>query len=131
KDRPLMEKRPHSLIEGIIITCLAIESEKAFIYIRGVYYNSARIMQKAVDEAYAAGILGENAMGSGKRIDVVVHRGGGAYICGEETALLTSLEGYRGYPKLKPPFPAVSGLYGKPTIINNVETIISVAHIMR
>jgi NADH-quinone oxidoreductase subunit F len=131
KDRPLMEQRPHTLIEGIIITCLAIESEKAFIYIRGEYYNSARIMQKAVDEAYAAGIIGENFMGTGKRVDIVVHRGGGAYICGEETALLTSLEGYRGYPKLKPPFPAVSGLYGKPTIINNVESIVSVTHIMK
>lgn len=131
KDRPLMEQRPHTLIDGIIVTCLAIECEKAFIYIRGEYYKSAKVVQKAVDEAYAAGILGNNVMGSGKKLDVVVHRGGGAYICGEETALLTSLEGYRGYPKLKPPFPAISGLYGKPTIINNVETMVAVGWIMR
>jgi len=131
KDRPIMEQRPHLLLEGIIISCLAIESKKAFIYIRGEYYNSAKVMQKAVDELYAAGILGPNVMGrSGVHVDIVVHRGAGAYICGEETALLTSLEGYRGYPKLKPPFPAVSGLYGKPTIINNVETIACVPLIM-
>ncbi|MCC5877372.1 MAG: NADH-quinone oxidoreductase subunit NuoF [Candidatus Sumerlaeia bacterium] len=131
KDRPLMEQRPHTLIEGIICSCIAIESEKAFIYIRGEYYKSAKVMQDAVDEAYAAGILGDNVMGSGKRVDVVVHRGAGAYICGEETALLTSLEGYRGYPKLKPPFPAIKGLYDKPTIINNVETIVSVGWILK
>ncbi len=131
KDRPLMEQRPHTLIDGIICTLHAIESNLAFIYIRGEYYKSAKVMQQAVDEAYAAGLLGENAMGSGKRLDVVVHRGAGAYICGEETALLTSLEGYRGYPKLKPPFPAISGLYGKPTIINNVETIINVSWILK
>lgn len=125
KDRPIMEQRPHLLLEGILMSCLAIESEKAFIYIRGEYYNAAKILQQAVDELYEAGIAGENVMGSGKRIDIVVHRGAGAYICGEETALLTSLEGYRGYPKLKPPFPAVKGLYDKPTIINNVETIAS------
>ncbi len=126
-----MEQRPHTLIEGVICTCLAIESEKAFIYIRGEYYNAAKVMQKAVDEAYAAGLLGEDAAGTGRRVDIVVHRGAGAYICGEETALLTSLEGYRGYPKLKPPFPAISGLYGKPTIINNVETIINVGWILK
>ncbi len=130
KDRPLMEQRPHALLDGIICTCLAIESELAFIYIRGEYYNSADVLQKAVDEAYEAGLLGADVLGSGRRVDVVVHRGAGAYICGEETALLTSLEGYRGYPKLKPPFPAVSGLYGKPTIINNVETIFSVPLIL-
>lgn len=130
KDRPLMEQRPHTLIDGIVSTCLAIEAQQAFIYIRGEYYKSAKIMQKAVDEAYAAGILGNSVMGSGRRVDVIVHRGAGAYICGEETALLTSLEGYRGYPKLKPPFPAIAGLYGKPTIINNVETIVDVAHVL-
>ncbi len=131
KDRPLMEQRPHTLIEGIIATCLAIECELAFVYIRGEYYKSAKILQQAVDEAYEAGLLGGDAMGSGKKVDVVVHRGAGAYICGEETALLTSLEGYRGYPKLKPPFPAVTGLYGKPTIINNVETIVNVGWILK
>lgn len=130
KDRPIMEQRPHSMIEGIIITCLAIESQQAFVYIRGEYYNAAKVVQKAVDECYAAGILGNNVLGSGKRVDIVVHRGAGAYICGEETALLTSLEGYRGYPKLKPPFPAISGLYGKPTIINNVETVTNVPYII-
>lgn len=131
KDRPLMEQRPHTLVEGIICSCIAIESEKAFIYIRGEYYNAAKVMNKAIDEAYEAGLLGENFMGSGKKLDIVVHRGGGAYICGEETALLTSIEGHRGYPKLKPPFPAVSGLYGKPTIINNVETIVNVGWIIK
>ncbi|MDK2970399.1 MAG: NADH-quinone oxidoreductase subunit [Candidatus Sumerlaeota bacterium] len=132
KDRPLMEQRPHTLIEGVICACLAIESEKAFIYIRGEYYKAAKVMQKAVDEAYEKGFLGKNIFGQqGRNVDLVVHRGAGAYICGEETALLTSLEGYRGYPKLKPPFPAVSGLYGKPTIINNVETIINVPFILR
>lgn len=132
KDRPLMEQRPHTLLEGIICSCLGIESEKAFIYIRGEYYKSARVMQQAVDEAYEKGYLGQNIFGrEGKNVDIVVHRGAGAYICGEETALLTSLEGYRGYPKLKPPFPAVSGLYGKPTIINNVETIVNVPYILR
>ncbi|MBX3730869.1 MAG: NADH-quinone oxidoreductase subunit NuoF [Candidatus Sumerlaeia bacterium] len=132
KDRPLMEQRPHSLIEGVICSCLAIEAQQAFIYIRGEYYKAARVMQQAVEEAYAKGFLGKNIFGQqGKNVDLVVHRGAGAYICGEETALLTSLEGYRGYPKLKPPFPAVSGLYGKPTIINNVETIVDVPHILR
>ncbi|MBI5154632.1 NADH-quinone oxidoreductase subunit NuoF [Candidatus Poribacteria bacterium] len=132
KDRPLMELRPHTLIEGIICSCLAIQSEQAFIDIRGEYYKSAKVMQKAVDEAYAAGFLGKNIFGrDGRRVDIIVHRGAGAYICGEETALLTSLEGYRGYPKLKPPFPAISGLYGKPTIINNVETIVDVPFILR
>jgi NADH-quinone oxidoreductase subunit F len=130
KDRPLMEQKPHSLIEGCIATCLAIEAEACYIYIRGEYYKSAKVMQKAVDEAYAAGFLGDNIFGSGRKCHIFVHRGAGAYICGEETALLTSLEGYRGYPRLKPPFPAVSGLYGKPTIINNVETIVSVPYIL-
>lgn len=132
KDRPLMEQRPHTLIEGIIATCVALEAEMAFIYIRGEYYKAAKILDKAVEEAYAAGFLGENIFGlEGKKLDLVVHRGAGAYICGEETALLTSLEGYRGYPKLKPPFPAVSGLYGAPTVINNVETIVNVPYILR
>ncbi len=132
KDRPLMEQRPHTLIEGIICSCIALESEQAFIYIRGEYYKGAKVLQQAVDEAYAAGFLGKNIFGvEGKNVDLVVHRGAGAYICGEETALVTSLEGYRGYPKLKPPFPAVSGLYGKPTIINNVETIVDVPYILK
>lgn len=132
KDRPLIEQRPHTLVEGVICACLALEIESAFIYIRGEYYKAAKHLIKAVEEAYAAGFLGKNIFGrEGKNVDLVVHRGGGAYICGEETALLTSLEGYRGYPKLKPPFPAVFGLYGKPTIINNVETIINVPIILK
>ena len=132
KDRPLMEQRPHTLIEGIICTCRAIEAESAFIYIRGEYYKAAKIMKQAVEEAYAKGFLGKNIFGkTGVNVDLVVHRGAGAYICGEETALLTSMEGYRGYPKLKPPFPAIAGLYNKPTIINNVETIIDVPFILR
>ncbi len=132
KDRPLMEQRPHTLVEGVICACLALDVESAYIYIRGEYYEAAKILNKAIDEAYEAGFLGKNIFGrEGKNVDLVVHRGGGAYICGEETALLTSLEGYRGYPKLKPPFPAVAGLYGKPTIINNVETIINVPYILK
>lgn len=132
KDRPLMEQRPHTLIEGVICSCLALEVESAYIYIRGEYYKAAKILNQAIEEAYKAGFLGKNIFGrEGKNVDLVVHRGGGAYICGEETALLTSLEGYRGYPKLKPPFPAVAGLYGKPTIINNVETIIDVPFILK
>jgi NADH-quinone oxidoreductase subunit F len=132
KDRPLMEQRPHTLLEGIICTCIALDVQSAYIYIRGEYYKGAKILNKAIEEAYEAGFLGENIFGvQGKKVDIVVHRGGGAYVCGEETALLTSLEGYRGYPKLKPPFPAVAGLYGKPTIINNVETIINIPFILK
>ncbi len=132
KDRPLMEQRPHTLIEGIICSCVALESEMAFIYIRGEYYKGAHILEKAVAEAYEKGYLGRDIFGiQGKHLDLVVHRGAGAYICGEETALITSLEGYRGYPKLKPPFPAVAGLYAKPTVVNNVETIIDVPFILR
>ena len=131
KDRPLMEQRPHTLIEGIICSSMALEAKQAFIYIRGEYYKAAKVLNKAVDEAYAAGFLGKDIFGSGKDLDLVVHRGAGAYICGEETALLTSLEGYRGYPKLKPPFPAISGLYGHPTVINNVETIVDVPYIIK
>jgi len=131
KDRPIMEIRPHLLIEGMALAAYAIQSEKAFIYIRGEYYNAAKVLDRAVDEAKLAGILGKNPMGKeGWSLDIVVHRGAGAYICGEESALLTSLEGYRGYPRLKPPFPAVKGLYGKPTIINNVETLATIPSIV-
>ena len=131
KDRMIMEYDPHQLIEGIILAAFAIEAEKAFIYIRGEYYFAAERLAGAVAEAKEHGFLGDNIFGSGKKLDVIVHRGAGAYECGEETALLTSLEGYRGHPRLKPPFPAVEGLYAKPTIVNNVETIANVAHIMR
>jgi NADH-quinone oxidoreductase subunit F len=131
KDRMIMEYDPHQLIEGIILAAYAIECERAFIYVRGEYYFAAQRLEQAVAEARAKGFLGKNLFGSGKQLDVVVHRGAGAYECGEETALLTSLEGYRGHPRLKPPFPAVEGLYGQPTIINNVETIANVPHILR
>jgi NADH-quinone oxidoreductase F subunit len=131
KDRMIMEYDPHQLLEGMILVAYAIEAEKAFIYVRGEYYFAALRLEEAVAEAKAKGILGDNVLGSGKRLEVVVHRGAGAYECGEETALLTSLEGYRGHPRLKPPFPAVAGLYGKPTIVNNVETIANVPHVLK
>ena len=123
KDRQLLERDPHQLIEGIVISSYALGVERAYVYIRGEYPKPARRVQRAIDEAYAAGYLGADILGSGFSLDVVVHLGGGAYICGEETALLNSLEGRRGEPRLKPPFPAVEGLYAKPTIVNNVESI--------
>jgi NADH-quinone oxidoreductase subunit F len=126
KDRVLMEYDPHGLIEGIIISSYACQIGHAFIYIRGEYVFAANRLQAAIDEAYAQGYLGKNILGSGYDLELTLHRGAGAYVCGEETALLTSLEGDRGHPKLKPPFPAVSGLYGKPTVINNVETLFNV-----
>ena len=131
KDRLIMEYDPHQLLEGILLTCYAIEAEHAFIYVRGEYYFAAERLQGAIAEAEAAGILGNNVLGTDKKLKVVVHRGAGAYECGEETAQLTSLEGYRGHPRLKPPFPAVAGLYGKPTIVNNVETIANVPHVLK
>ena len=131
KDRLVMEYDPHQLIEGIILSAHAIESEKAFIYLRGEYYFAYVRLQGALAEATAKGYLGDNIFGSGKSLDVVVHRGAGAYECGEETALLSSLEGYRGQPRLKPPFPAVEGLYAKPTIVNNVESLCNVTQVMR
>jgi NADH-quinone oxidoreductase subunit F len=123
KDRQLLERDPHQLLEGIVISSYALGVERAYVYIRGEYPKPARRVQRAIDEAYAAGYLGDDILGSGFSLDVVVHLGGGAYICGEETALLNSLEGRRGEPRLKPPFPAVEGLYAKPTIVNNVESI--------
>jgi NADH-quinone oxidoreductase subunit F len=119
------------LVEGIILACYAIEAEHAFVYVRGEYYFAAQRLEDAVNEAKARGFLGQNIFGSGKNLEVVVHRGAGAYECGEETAQLTSLEGYRGHPRLKPPFPAIEGLYAKPTIVNNVETISNVPHVLR
>jgi NADH-quinone oxidoreductase subunit F len=131
KDRILLERDPHQLIEGIIVTSFASNISKAFIYIRGEYAKPARRVQDAVEQAYEKGYLGKNIFDSGKNLDVVVHLGAGAYICGEETALLNSLEGRRGEPRLKPPyFPAVKGLYNKPTLVNNVETISSVPWII-
>lgn len=131
KDRELMQKNPHQLIEGMIIASYAAGINKAFIYIRGEYEQQADILDAAVAEAYNKGYLGENILGSGFSVSLVVHRGAGAYICGEETALLDSLEGKRGNPRLKPPFPANAGLFQGPTLINNVETLSNVSHIMK
>src|SRR6266536_4195126 len=130
KDRYLMERDPHALIEGMVIAARAIGSQLGFVYIRGEYVQPWRVLDGAVREAYAAGLLGKNIQGSGTDFDVVLHRGAGAYICGEETGLLSSLEGKKGWPKIKPPFPAVKGAFGHPTIVNNVETIMAVPHII-
>jgi NADH-quinone oxidoreductase subunit F len=131
KDMPTMLANPQALIEGIIITAYAIRAELAFIYVRGEVLHVIRRLQHAVQEAYDAGYLGTDIRGSGRNLDVVVHAGAGAYICGEETALLDSLEGYRGQPRLKPPFPAVAGLYACPTVVNNVESIATVPWILK
>lgn len=131
KDREILRNDPHKLIEGCLIAARAINSNTCYIYIRGEYFNEAVALQKAIDEAYAAKLIGKNACNSGWDLDVFVHRGAGAYICGEETALLESLEGNKGQPRLKPPFPALIGLYGCPTIINNVESIAVVPEILR
>src|SRR5829696_8266466 len=130
KDRELMQKNPHQLIEGVVIAAIAAGAGWAFIFIRGEYAEMADILDRAVEEAYEAGYLGENILDTGCRVELLVHRGAGAYICGEETALLDSLEGKRGNPRLKPPFPAIQGLYGGPTLINNVETLSNVPHIV-
>jgi NADH-quinone oxidoreductase subunit F len=131
KDRYILERDPHALLEGILIAAYAIGSHKAYVYIRGEYFRPARRLQQAIDEAYREGWLGRNIQGTGFDLDVVMHRGAGAYICGEETALLTSLEGGKGFPRIKPPFPAVSGLFSCPTIVNNVETLACVPFIVR
>ena len=130
KDIPLMMAAPHFLIEGAIITSFAIGCNHAFIYLRGEVVHVYRRLLRAVEEAYAAGYLGKDILGSGFDLDITVHAGAGAYICGEETALLDSLEGRRGQPRLKPPFPAVAGLYARPTVVNNVESIASIAPIL-
>ena len=130
KDVPLMMANPQVLIEGVAITAYAIRAKHAFIYVRGEVLHVVRRLRNAVEEAYAAGYLGENILGKGFDLDVIVHAGAGAYICGEESALLTSLEGFRGLPRLRPPFPAVAGLYACPTVINNVESIASVPSIV-
>jgi NADH-quinone oxidoreductase subunit F len=131
KDRELLQKNPHQLVEGIIIGAYAAGVNRSFIYIRGEYQYQADILDAAVKEAEAAGFLGERILGSSHTLSLVVHRGAGAYICGEETALLDSLEGKRGNPRLKPPFPANQGLYQGPTLVNNVETLSNVPHIIR
>ncbi|MEU4190785.1 NADH-quinone oxidoreductase subunit NuoF [Kribbella sp. NPDC026611] len=131
KDIPLMMASPHTLVEGVIIASYAIRASVAFIYVRGEVLHVVRRLQQAVQEAKDAGYIGTNILGTGYDLDVVVHAGAGAYICGEETALLDSLEGRRGQPRLRPPFPAVAGLYGCPTVINNVESIASVPVILK
>ncbi len=130
KDRLIIEKDPHQLIEGTIISAYALGCHQAFIYIRGEFVYGAEVLNSAVAEAYERNYLGKSVLESGFGLDLIVHRGAGAYICGEETALLESLEGKRGHPRLKPPFPAVVGLYGSPTVINNVETLANVPHII-
>jgi len=130
KDRYLLTLDPHGLIEGMLIAARAIDSHLGFVYIRGEYVEPWRVFGGAVREAYEAGLLGKNIQGSGFDFDVVIHRGAGAYICGEETGLLSSLEGKKGWPKIKPPFPAVKGAFGQPTIVNNVETLSCVPHII-
>ena len=130
KDRYLMEKIPHLLLEGMLISGFALGAETSYIYVRGEFFYIIRILEKAIAEAYKNGWLGKNIQGSGFDHDIYVHPGAGAYICGEETALLESLEGKRGYPRIKPPFPAVKGLYGCPTVVNNVETIAAVVPII-
>jgi NADH-quinone oxidoreductase subunit F len=130
KDRYLMEKIPHVLIEGMITSSYALGANTCYIYIRGEYFYVLRILEKAIAEAYANGWLGKNILGTGYNLDMYVHPGAGAYICGEETALLESLEGKRGNPRIKPPFPAVAGLYACPTVVNNVETIAAVVPIV-
>jgi NADH-quinone oxidoreductase subunit F len=130
KDIPLMMASPHTLVEGVIISAYAIRAAHAFIYVRGEVLHVVRRLQRAVQEAYLAGHLGKNIHGSGYDLELTVHAGAGAYICGEETALLDSLEGRRGQPRLRPPFPAVAGLYASPTVINNVESIASVPSIV-
>ena len=130
KDRYLMERNPHLLIEGMILASFALGARQSFIYIRGELFYVLNILEKAISEAYQQGLLGKNILGSGYDLDLYCHPGAGAYICGEETALIESLEGKRGNPRIKPPFPAVYGLYGCPTVVNNVETIASVPWIV-
>ncbi len=131
KDRELMQKSPHMLVEGMIVAAYAADANRSFIYIRGEYEQQAEILERAIQEARDAGYLGERILGSDHSLSLVLHRGAGAYICGEETGLLDSLEGKRGNPRLKPPFPANQGLYQGPTLINNVETLATVPHIIR
>jgi NADH-quinone oxidoreductase subunit F len=130
KDRYLMEKIPHILIEGMVLSCFALGANTGYIYIRGEYKWLVDVMEKAIGEAKNAGFLGKNILGSGFNLEIYVNNGAGAYICGEETALIESLEGKRGNPRIKPPFPAVSGLYGNPTVVNNVESIAAVTPII-
>ena len=131
KDRDILRFEPHKLIEGCLIASYAVNAHKCYIYLRGEYYNEGAKLQSAIDEAYKANLIGKNSSGTGWELDIYIHYGAGAYICGEETALLESIEGNKGQPRLKPPFPALVGLYGCPTIINNDETIAVVPTILR
>ncbi|MEO5510863.1 MAG: NADH-quinone oxidoreductase subunit NuoF [Longimicrobiales bacterium] len=131
KDRELCRWTPHQLIEGALIGAFAIRAQHVYIYIRGEFFEPAQVIGRAIEEAYAAGFAGKDVMGSGHTIDVTLHLGAGAYICGEETALMNSLEGRRGQPRIKPPFPAVYGAFGQPTTINNVETLCVIPHIIK
>src|SRR5271163_1683720 len=131
KDRDILRHDPHKLVEGCLVASFAMRAHACYIYIRGEFYNEAINLQIAIDEAYEAGLIGKNACGSGWDFELFLHRGAGAYICGEETGLLESLEGRKGQPRLKPPFPAQVGLYGCPTTVNNVETIAVVPAILR
>ncbi|MCP4590098.1 MAG: NADH-quinone oxidoreductase subunit NuoF [bacterium] len=129
-NRILIENDPHQLIEGTIISAFATQAQAAYIYLRVEFHEPFHILQRAIDEAYAAGYLGKNIQGSGYDLECYIHRGAGAYICGEETGLIESIEGKRGYPRIKPPFPAVEGLFRRPTVVNNVETLCNVPHIV-
>ena len=131
KDRILLERDPHLMIEGMAIACYALNSHLSYIYLRGEYEFIAHTLQKALDEAYAAGILGPSVLGRDYGLDIFLHLGQGAYICGEETSLIESLEGYRGYPRIKPPFPATHGFLASPTVVNNVETLCAVPWIIK
>jgi NADH-quinone oxidoreductase subunit F len=131
KDRMILERAPHQLLEGLVISAFAVGAKKAYIYVRGEYTGPAKILEKAITEARAAGYIGKNILGSGFDLDVDFFLGAGAYVCGEETGLISSLEGWKGQPKLKPPFPAVQGYLSKPTIVNNVETLAAVVPVMR
>jgi NADH-quinone oxidoreductase subunit F len=130
KDREIFEKNPHQFIEGTLIACYAMGIKTAYVYMRGEYFKWINLLQKAIDDAYKKGYIGKNILGSEFSADIFIHRGAGAYICGEESALMNSLEGKRGYPRVKPPFPAANGIYGYPTTINNIETIANVPEII-
>lgn len=131
KDRSILRNEPHKIVEGALIASFAINANVCYIYVRGEYFRESEILQKAIDEAYANNLIGKNLLGTGYDLDIFIHNGAGAYICGEETALLESLEGNRGMPRLKPPFPAGVGLYGCPTVVNNIESISVVPTILR
>lgn len=130
KDRPILEENPHLLIEGMIISAYALQAERGYIYLRGEYPHARDVLEKAIAEAYERGYLGENILGKGFRFDLSVHQGAGAYICGEETALIESIEGRRGQPRIKPPFPVNVGAWGMPTVVNNVETLANIPYIV-